>query len=61
LPLTRESSPTPDSRLYRKAAGREAKLSYMGNVNMENRYGLAVAGVLSEAIGTGSGPYTKTH
>ncbi len=34
---------TPDSRLYRKAAGREAKLCYMGHATMENRHGLAVA------------------
>ncbi len=40
----------PDSRLYRKAAGREAKL--FGHVTMENRHGLAVAGLLSQATGT---------
>ena len=27
----------PDSRLYRKAAGRDAKLCYMGHATMENR------------------------
>ena len=32
----------PDSRLHRKAAGREAKLRYMGHATMENRHGLAV-------------------
>jgi hypothetical protein len=42
----------PDSRLYRKAAGREAKLAYMGHVTMENRHGLAVAGMVSRATGT---------
>src|SRR5246127_339315 len=42
----------PDSRLYRKAAGREARLCYMGHVTMENRHGLAVAGLLSKATGT---------
>jgi len=35
-----------------KAIGREAKLSYMGHVAMENRLGLAVAGTVSEANGT---------
>jgi hypothetical protein len=35
-----------------KAIGREAKLSYMGHVAMENRHGLAVAGTVSEANGT---------
>jgi transposase len=49
---THQSTTDPDSRLYRKAAGREAKLSYMGHVTMENRHGLAVAGVLSKATGT---------
>ena len=41
---THASITDPDSRLYRKAAGREAKLCYMGHVTMENRHGLAVAG-----------------
>jgi transposase len=49
---THASTTDPDSRLYRKAAGREAKLSYMGHVTMENRNGLAVAGMVSEANGT---------
>jgi hypothetical protein len=49
---THQSTTDPDSRLYRKAAGREAKLSYMGHVTMENRHGLAVAGILSKATGT---------
>jgi hypothetical protein len=48
---THQSTTDPDSRLYRKAAGREAKLSYMGHVTMENRHGLAVAGMLSKATG----------
>src|SRR5437764_5626732 len=42
---THASTTDPDSRLYRKANGREAKLSYMGHVTIENRHGLAVAGV----------------
>ena len=40
---THASTTDPGSRLYRKANGREAKLSYMGHVTMENRHGLAVA------------------
>ncbi len=40
---THASTTDPDSRLYRKAAGREAKLCYMGHATMENRNGLAVA------------------
>src|SRR3974390_397760 len=46
---THVSTSDPDSRLYRKAAGREAKLSYMGHAVMENRYGLVVAGMVTHA------------
>ena len=49
---THASTTDPDSRLYRKAAGREAKLSYMGHAAMENRNGLAVAGMVTLANGT---------
>lgn len=49
---THQSTTDPDSRLYRKAAGREAKLSYMGHAVMENRNGLAVAGIVTQANGT---------
>jgi hypothetical protein len=40
------------SRLYRKAAGREVKLCYMGHATMENRHGLAMAGMVTHANGT---------
>jgi transposase len=49
---THASATDPDSRLYRKAAGREAKLCYMGHATMENRNGLAVAGLVTHATGT---------
>jgi transposase len=49
---THASTSDPESRLYRKASGREAKLSYMGHAMMENRNGLAVAGKVSLANGT---------
>ena len=49
---THASTTDPDAKLYRKAAGREAKLSYMGHALMENRHGLAVGGTVSEANGT---------
>jgi transposase len=49
---THASTSDPDAKLYRKAAGREARLSYMGHVVMENRNGLAVAGRVSQANGT---------
>jgi len=48
---THASTSDPESRLYRKAQGREAKLSYMGHVIMENRHGLAVAGMVTHADG----------
>src|SRR5258705_1676687 len=49
---THASTSDPNSRLYRKAAGREAKLCYMGHATMENRHGLAVAGMVTHANGT---------
>jgi transposase len=49
---THASTTDPDSRLYRKASGQEAKLAFLGHVAMENRNGLAVAGKVSEANGT---------
>jgi len=49
---THESTSDPDSRLYRKAHGREAKLCYMGHATMENRNGLAVDGMVTQANGT---------
>src|SRR5438874_9415880 len=49
---THASTTDPNSRLYRKAAGREAKLSYMGHATMEYRHGLAVAGMVTLSTGT---------
>ena len=49
---TQASTSDPDSRHCRKAAGREAKLSYMGHATMENPHGLAVAGMVTHANGT---------
>src|SRR5579875_1677042 len=49
---THASTTDPESRLYRKARGREARLCFMGHVLMENRSGLAMAGMLTEANGT---------
>src|SRR3989454_10681725 len=48
---THESSTDPDARLYTKSSGSQAKLSYMGQVLMENRNGLLVQTFLSEATG----------
>lgn len=38
---THASTTDPEALLARKGAGKEAKLSYCGNVLMDNRYGLA--------------------
>jgi IS5 family transposase len=39
---THQSTTDPDSRLFKKANGHEAKLAYLGEVLMENRHGLVV-------------------
>ena len=49
---THESSTDPESRLYRKGRGKEARFYYMGHVLMENRHGLVVDGDLTKASGT---------
>ena len=49
---THESKTDPESRLYKKSKGSEAKLAYLGHVMMENRNGLAVDVRLTEANGT---------
>ena len=49
---THASTTDPDARLARKAAGREAKLAYTGNLLMENRHGLLVDARLVRASGT---------
>ena len=48
---THQSTTDPDSRLYRKAAGKESKLCYMGHAVMENRSKLAVVGMVTQADG----------
>ncbi len=39
---THESKTDPEAKIMRKGKGREAKLSFTGNVLMENRHGLVV-------------------
>lgn len=48
---THASTTDPDARLYRKSAGRESRLCYMGHALMENRNGLAVTARLTHATG----------
>ena len=48
---THASTSDPDARLYRRGRGREAKLSYLGHVLMENRNGLIVEACVTRADG----------
>lgn len=47
-----QSVTEPDARLYKKGAGKEAKLCFMGHVLMENRHGLVVNTQATLATGT---------
>lgn len=49
---THESTTDPDARLARKGSGKEAKLSYNGNLLTENRNGLIVTTEVFQANGT---------
>lgn len=48
---THESSTDPEAQLARKGTGKEAKLSYSGNLLVENRNGLIVQSQVWEATG----------
>jgi len=49
---THESKTDPDAKRARKGDGKEAKLSYSGNLLVENRNGLIVDATVLEATGT---------
>ena len=49
---THASSTDPEARLYKKSAGQEAKLSYLGHALVENRNGLIAAAMTTQADGT---------
>jgi len=49
---THASTTDPESRLAKKGKGKEAKLSFAAHALMENRHGLLVDFVVSEATGT---------
>ncbi len=49
---THQSTTDPEARLYKKSKGSEAKLSYLGHALMENRNGLLVKTMVTEANGT---------
>jgi hypothetical protein len=49
---THASSTDPEAKLYKKGKGKEAKLSFIGNIMTENRNGFVVAADLRQASGT---------
>jgi len=49
---THESTTDPQARLYRKGNGKESKLCFMGHALMENRNGLAIGVMVTQATGT---------
>jgi transposase len=49
---THRSKTDPEAKLYRKGNGQEAKLSYLGHVLIENRNGMIVDALLTQADGT---------
>ena len=49
---THASSSDPEAKLYRKGNGQSSRMAYMGHVLMENRNGLVVGAILTQATGT---------
>lgn len=49
---THASTTDPEAQLYKKAAGQEAQLCFLGHVLMENRHGLVVNATVTPATGT---------
>jgi transposase len=49
---THQSTTDPQAKLYKKGKGKEAKLSYMGHKIMDNRHGLVVEALGTQATGT---------
>src|SRR4051794_5024030 len=49
---THQSKTDPEAKLYRKGNGQEAKLSYLGHVMIENRNGMIVDALVTQADGT---------
>lgn len=48
---THQSTTDPEAQLYKKSKGKEAKLSFMGHVVMDNRHGLVVATSYTQSTG----------
>ena len=49
---THQSTTDAESLLYKKGKGKEAKLAFLGHALMENRHGLLVDFVITQATGT---------
>ena len=49
---THQSTTDPEARLMKKGSGKEAKLTFMGHVTMDNRHGLVVTTRYTQATGT---------
>jgi transposase len=49
---THQSTTDPEARLYKKGDGQPARLCYIGHALMENRHGLAVEAMVTQATGT---------
>lgn len=48
---THQSTTDPEARLYRKGHGQESRMAYLGHVMMDNRHGIAIDTLLTEASG----------
>jgi transposase len=48
---THRSTTDPEAKLYRKGHGQESRLAYLGHVMMDNRHGIAIDTLLTEAHG----------
>jgi transposase len=49
---THQSTTDPESRLFKKSKGSPAKLCYMGHAVIENRNGIVVTAITTQATGT---------
>jgi transposase len=49
---THASTTDPEAKLYRKANGQSSRMAFMGHVLMENRNGLVVGAIVTQATGT---------
>lgn len=48
---THQSTTDPEAQFYRKGTGKEAKLSFMGHVVIDNRHGLVVSTAYTQSTG----------